>query len=369
MTTKQYYAREFPVYESFEGFPEITPDGIHLKDLYEELINDVKNVLPTKPYVGNCSKEFVKKIIDIYGEDEFKRIQSIDFPDTREKPITYDMCKKELDTLFKEGNDKKNVSVIIKAYHPSINHAHRKGCKSPWDGWQEIKSDYNKFVKFYENRLRCSDWFKEKDNVKFLIQGYVPEFIYGIGLSTSRKYPQVSYFKPHLAKYIVGKYLNEYNKVFDPFSGYCGRMLGVLASGKDYMGQDLCEDSVNECIDVFEELYRRNGGKNDATFHVVDSTMTMGVYDCLFTCPPYSDLEQWPEVDLQKKSCDQWIDVCLKNYECERYVFVVDDTIDKYKDFIVETLENTSHFGRNNEYIVVINGEDRKSCGIDCNPS
>ena len=109
MTTKQYYVREFPVYESFEGFPEVTPDGIHLKDLYEELIYDIKNILPTKPYVGNCSKEFVKKIIDIYGEDEFRRIQSIDFPDTREHPITDEQCEKEMKTLLKNGKDKKSV--------------------------------------------------------------------------------------------------------------------------------------------------------------------------------------------------------------------------------------------------------------------
>lgn len=374
MTTKEYYAREFPVYESFEGFPEGTPDGIHLKDLYEELIYDVKNVLPTKSYVGNCSKEFVKKIIDIYGEDEFMRIQSIDFPDTREYPITDEQCEREMKTLLESNKDKKSVSLIIKKWHPSINLAHRQGCLSPYEGWQAIKSDYKKFLSFYENRLRCSDWFKEKDNVKFLIQGYVPEFIYGIGLSTSRKYPQVSYFKPHLAKYIVSKYLGDYDCVFDPFAGYCGRMLGVIACGKEYNGQDLCESTVSELCDVYVNVVEPYLKKNDyplvgMSIDCVDSTAETGVYECLFTCPPYGMLEQWPGVDLQKRSCDEWIDVCLNNYRCDKYVFVVDDTVDKYKDFIVETLENTSHFGRNNEYIVVINGEDRKSLGFNYDPS
>lgn len=357
-TTKEYYARVFPLFEDLKIF-DGRDFGVNLKELYEELIDDVKNVLPTKTYVGNCSKEFVKKLIDIYGESEFKRIQQIDFPSTREYPITQEMCEKELSTLLKDGKDKKSVSVIIKKYHPSLNNANRQGCKSPSEGWCEIKNDYKKFLSFYENRLRCSDWYKEKDNVKFLIQGYVPEFIYGIGLSTSRKYPQVSYFKPHLAKYIVKKYLDEYNYIFDPFSGYCGRMLGVLACGKDYIGQDLCESSLNECVSVYEDLYLPYMKKHDLEINNIslchiDSTKQKDGYDCLFTCPPYSTLEQWPGVDLQKKSCDEWIDMCLENYDCEKYVFVVDDTVEKYKNYIVETIENTSHFGRNNEYIVVI---------------
>lgn len=357
-TTKEYYSREFP--EWFDDLPEVSEDGVNLRELYKDLVNDVKNILPTKTYVGNCSKEFVKRLLDLYGQKEFERIQPIDFPPSREHPITTEQCMKEMNTLFKKDMVKKGVSVIVKKFHPSLDRANRKSCKSPYDGWNQIKSDYNKFLAFYENRLRCSDWFKEKDNVKYLIQGRVPDFIYGIGLSTSRKYPQVSYFKPHLAKYIVEKYLADYDTVFDPFAGYCGRMLGVLASGKNYYGQDLCDSTVEENVNVYQDLYipfctENKIEINNVCFDLTDSTeQTSEHFDCLFTCPPYSDIEQWPGVDPVKRSCDEWIDMCLKNYKCARYVFVVDDTIEKYKDNIVETLENTSHFGRNNEYLVVI---------------
>ena len=37
----------------------------------------------------------------------------------------------------------------------------------------------------------------------------------------------------------------------------------------------------------------------------------------------------------------------------QKYLFVIDMT-DKYKDSIVETIENKSHFGINTEYVILI---------------
>lgn len=358
MTTKEYYARQFPEFETL---------GINqsYKSLYEELIYDVKHILPQQSYVGNCTKEFTSKLVSLYGEQEFKRIQQISFPCTRENPITDTQVERELQKLLFETMPKKNTSVIVQRYHPSINLANRQGCLSPVEGWRTIQQSKEKFIRFYSNRLRCSDWFKEKDNVKYLVQGHVPEFIYGIGLSTSRMYPQVSYFKPSLAKYIVEKYLDGYGykTVFDPFSGYCGRMLGSLAAGMNYVGQDLCRGSINENRIIFDNVWKPFAQKHQINNHcttlltVADSVQTTGQYDCLFTCPPYMSLEQWPDVDLQNRTCDEWIDICLQNYKCKRYVFVVDDNISKYKNNIVETLDNVSHFGKNHEYVIVIDNE------------
>ena len=52
-------------------------------------------------------------------------------------------------------------------------------------------------------------------------------------------------------------------------------------------------------------------------------------------------------------SCDDWIDICLSHFKCNKYIFVVDETI-KYKDKIVEEIENKSHFNTNKEYIIVL---------------
>ena len=47
------------------------------------------------------------------------------------------------------------------------------------------------------------------------------------------------------------------------------------------------------------------------------------------------------------------IDLCLKKHKCKKYLFVVDKT-EKYKNNIVEIIENKSHIGSNNEYVILI---------------
>ena len=75
----------------------------------------------------------------------------------------------------------------------------------------------------------------------------------------------------------------------------------------------------------------------------------------LFTCPPYGGKEHWNENnDEIEKTCDEWIDLCLKKHRnCNRYLFVVDKT-EKYKNNIVETITNKSHFGENTESVILI---------------
>ena len=74
----------------------------------------------------------------------------------------------------------------------------------------------------------------------------------------------------------------------------------------------------------------------------------------LFTCPPYGGKEHWNKNnDEVEMSCDEWIDICLDKYKVNKYLFVVDKT-EKYKNNIVETIENKSHFGTNYEYVILI---------------
>ena len=72
----------------------------------------------------------------------------------------------------------------------------------------------------------------------------------------------------------------------------------------------------------------------------------------MFTCSPYNDKENWGQ-DIKNLSCDEWIDICLKNFKCKKYIFIVDHT-NKYKDNIVETINNKSHFNENNEKVILI---------------
>ena len=94
----------------------------------------------------------------------------------------------------------------------------------------------------------------------------------------------------------------------------------------------------------------------NATVECKDIFTSTGEYECLFTCSPYNLKEIWNENE-SNLSCDEWIDECLKRFKCKRYIFVVDNT-EKYKDKVVEELTNSSHFGVNNELLIVIDASN-----------
>ena len=309
----------------------------------------------------NCTKEYSQELVEKYWEREWNKIKQIDFPKTREYEITDKECNTEIKNL-RDGikNNKANSKTIIK-FHSSMRFANRKNCFSPYDYWQLLKEDKELFKKFYENRLRCSDWFNEKQgkNFHYLHEGYVPEFIYGIGLSTSRKAPFVSYFKPALAKNLILKHLNNFNTIFDPCSGYSGRLIGSLCAGKNFIGYDINDVTIQESTQLYNYI-KPLFSNLTCNLHVKDSLNTEQEFDCMLTCTPYENIEEWIDSKgnkiTSKMNCDDWIDKLTQNFKCKKYVFVTDGNIKKYKDNIVEELENTSHFGKNKEYVVVING-------------
>ncbi len=217
---------------------------------------------------------------------------------------------------------------IIRNYHHSIYHAHCGNSLSPYDGW------YNDDVlkKTILNRLI---YINNVDPSKILR-----------GLYISKLAPRVSIFNPVLAKYLITKYLPEYTTIFDPFSGYSGRLLGACSLGKRYIGQDLNDNAVDEANQIISFL------NLDATVSQKDTLESSGEYDCLLTCPPYSTKEIYAN-ETVFKSCDDWIDECLNRFNCNKYIFVVGST-KKYKDFIVETLGTASHLTKITEYVICL---------------
>ena len=329
---------------------------------------------PNYQYKGNCTKKFAEKICDKYFDREWEWVKNHDLPESTEFPTSDKMMENEIKTLVKEQKSFKTRSPIIKKFHPSALKASREGHLSPFDGWKHLQEDKDAFRKFYLKRLRCSDWYNEykkgKEDYKahwsLLLESKIPPFIYCIGLTTSGKYMNVSMFKPHCARYLVKKYLNNYSEVFDPFSGFSGRLLGTVACNKKYIGRDLSQTVINESIELIKfasPVFSKMGINPDYDMKQGDVTQNTGKYQCLLTCSPYGGkhggIERWDGVPDSDNSCDDWIDICLKNYECDRYVFVTDDNIQKYKPYVKEELQNTCHWGSNKEYVVVI---DKTCC-------
>ena len=237
---------------------------------------------------------------------------------------------KDYKSLKKSDNKNSNSGLkIVRQFHPSIWRCNRHGYKSPVDAWNDPEIMY----KVIENRLK---YLKEDLSV----------YDIRAGLSISKKAPKVSVFKPATAKYLIEKYLSEYAEIFDPCCGFSGRMLGTCILGKHYIGQDINSITIKESNKI-KDYFNLN-----ANLRVNDSIYDSGEYECLFTCPPYGNKENWHQ-EIEILSADEWIDVCLKNYKCEAYLFVVDKT-EKYKDFVVEEFKNKSYLNENSEQVVFI---------------
>lgn len=270
---------------------------------------------------------------DEYLEDIFNWCRSIGFPYPvyADKKLlkSYDsLCKSDIN---KFSNKARYGEMLIKHFHPSIYHANKRNKLSPFNAWN------NDIL------------LKECISNRIIYKGcdLDPSKILS-GFSVTQIAPKVSIFNPYLAKYIISKYLNSFETIFDPFSGYSGRLLGAVSLNKHYIGQDINPTTVNESINLINYLDLLHL----VNITCVDSSEVTGCYDCLFTCSPYGDKESWNQ-DIVNRSCDDWIDICLKNYQCSRYIFVVDQT-EKYKHFIVEEISNKNHFSDNKEYIICI---------------
>lgn len=225
---------------------------------------------------------------------------------------------------------------LIHHFHKSIYDATRKGKISPKEAWNN--KDIVKKVAL--NRLK----YKGKCTPYDVLQGF----------NVTRIANKVSVFKPKLAEDLIRKYLNDCDSIFDPFSGFSGRMLGAIRCSKDYFGQDINEDHVRESNEILKYI-----NKQGSNFVFIQDILKSNGHDfgnntCLFTCPPYGGKEHWnTDCNEAEKSCDEWIDICIKKYKCKKYLFVVDKT-EKYKDYIIDTIVNKSHFSNNKEYIILI---------------
>lgn len=319
--------------------------------------------------MANCTDEQADELVDKFWKREFERIQSIDFPVEREFPIEEKTLISEIHSLRTKDLSWKANSRLVPYFHPSIKFANKGGKLSPYEFWQKLKSDEELFKKFYRNRLKSSDYFNESEEKnKLLWEGKVPEFIYSIGLTTGMFAPKVSTFKPAAAKILIKKYLNDFDTIFDPIAGYSGRMIGTVCTGKNYIGRDINDQTINESKKCYEFIkdYITKDIKVDLA--VQDALLDSGEYDCLLTCPPYGLIEEWQNSAGEKisssLSCDDWIDNLLERYLCKKYVFVVDGNIEKYKDYIDDEFVNTNYINArqgkltqasyNSEKIVVI---------------
>lgn len=291
-----------------------------LDDLYEAkrqclLQNNVE-------IITDCEEQ-IEYVKNKYGKDFFLRCKNSNIDE---------LAKECSSKPFPYYQKKENMTYLeaIRFFHKSIWTASKKGLPAPIDIWK----NENMMRNVIKNRLRYN--------------GYIDEAVLRRGICVYYK-AKVSVFSPSLAIDLIEKYLSDTTTIFDPFSGFSGRMIATESLGKHYIGQDINEEHINESKQIAEYFEFKPELKiQDA---LTDSNKE---FEYLFTCPPYGRKEHWNENnDLIEKSCDEWIDVCLEKYRCKKYLFVVDFT-DKYKDYVVDNIDNRDMYGSNTEKIILI---------------
>ena len=319
------------------------PDGKQVRDDYDE----VRMYLVPEDHifilaVEGQEEKAIKHVYDViksidadvfnYDTELFKWCRSIDFPYPK---YSDERMLRDWNMLRSYENSKyvpqcKLGMSIVKNFHPSIYDARVGNNISTKEAWH----DDAKLKKVIANRLI----YQNTVDPNKVLQGF----------NISKIAPTVSLFNPVLARHLTLKYLSEYKEVFDPFSGFSGRLLGVASTGKKYTGQDISSIHVQESNSIVEFLSLQSC----CSVSCKDVLQSSGSYECLLTCPPYSKKETYGS-ETEFKSCDEWIDECIKRFSCKAYVFVVDST-EKYKQYVTETLHNSSHFSKSKEYVVVI---------------
>lgn len=327
----------------FHGYLD-DPDGVRVLDYYD---NVRLSLIPEDHIfhvlVETSEERQLKELFSIldsvngditqYRSYLFDWCRSIEFPypDYTEKRLRKDWLH-----LQQYHSDKYNCKCrigesLIKQYHKSIYKCRVYQKCSPWDGWH----DDEKLKKVIRNRLIYKN---DVDPSKILS-----------GFNISKICPCVSIFNPILAKHLIETYLSEFDTIFDPFSGFSGRLLGAASLGKNYIGSDLNSNVVEESNSIIDFL-----GFDKQKYSVVqaDILQQTGKYECLLTCPPYGKKEYYNS-EIVFKSCDGWISECLQRFDCKRYVFVVDVTTE-YQDHVVGKIASASHFASIEEVIIVI---------------
>lgn len=322
------------------------PDGDRIRDDYD----DVRLYLVPKDHIFHLiiESDFERGLRDLqkmlkkidenifdYDSDMFKWCRSVGFPYYN---YTSQRMIQDFNSLYRYESDKYNPSCklgisIINNFHKSIYHCSCGNKPSPYDAWQD------------------DELLKEVIANRYIYQNNVEPSKVMQGFNIAKIAPKVTVFNPVLAKYLCKKYASSSNLIVDPFSGFSGRLLGCYTAGKQYVGFDIRQDVVDESNRIIEFLHVSNCSVQQEDLLSVNHASEYSEA-IMLTCPPYTAKENYLECQVNK-SCDEWIDECLQRYSCNRYIFVVDDTI-KYCKNIVEDIQNSSHFSKAVEHVVVI---------------
>jgi hypothetical protein len=182
--------------------------------------------------------------------------------------------------------------------------------------------------------------------------------------------PYSSIFDPYLCEILYKWFCIDGGEILDCFSG--GSVRGIVANylGYKYTGIDIREEQIDSNIEQAKQILDIN---NQPTYYVGDSnkvldTLTDKEFDFIFSCPPYTNLEVYSDLDgdLSNMRYDEFImsyeRIIKKSCSLLKYggyaCFVVGEVRDKkgnYIGFVPDTIKAFQKCGMDyyNEAILV----------------
>jgi len=270
-------------------------------------------------------KQFLKEYTE--GDDETKNnIVEILFEYYRRIGFPYKKIsnKKKINTLESliKTEQKIDESKGLGANHTGVdlaNYFHRHMITVPY-GNSKSKTP----IETYEDDSSLKDCIK-----RWLDLGKIPNHAGIRNILKSRNGTRsVVNFRPSIAKYLYQRYVPDNGNILDPCSGFSGRLLGCISSGKNLNYTGIDPDSRTalgnmKCAGFFAKQFENNERKYKFgfNFHLgcaedVMKTLEDKKYDFIFTSPPYFSVEKYS--DLPDQSCNKFsnYDVWFRDFLC-----------------------------------------------------
>jgi hypothetical protein len=272
---------------------------------FDEVI-EINGQKLNKKYIAPLTKEQREELIDPIVE--YLKFQGFAYPDDEKK--IHKEWKRLLD--FKPDLDKKelynNSSVATYICKFFCKDFYKTKDKVGKKNMVDIFSDEKMLRKLVWNRLGLS-WYDKYPLNEGCFNLTVKMFIQGV--RSQRWVGMTSIFKPDIAKHIIMKYSEDNDVIYDPSSGWGGRMLGAAAVGnRTYIGIDPLTTTDLIRMRNFLDL------KNCELFKTQSEIFTLpdNSVSFVFTSPPYLDQEVFSEDKSQAymKGEDYFYDVYWK---------------------------------------------------------
>lgn len=166
---------------------------------------------------------------------------------------------------------------LCSPYFPNRYRARSKGSVSPYEAWFEDK----KLLGAIKFQMKVGDPVTPKRVLR--------------AITMQHRTPSV--FRPTVARCIYENYCPSGNRVrvWDPCSGYGGRLLGAFTAGVEYIGTDVEPETVEGNRRIAERLKFENCAIELSPAERFDP----GPVDLVFTSPPYFDREAYSDREDQ----------------------------------------------------------------------